>query len=220
MHHYILTRFSIFDPKTEVFRLTRKSKKAATLRSKLYSPRRLHKKFEFFERVTYPSIMSQTCPTFTWLLYTSQELPAIYKKRLQQHENERVKVVFVKSILEMREDIRKRINSKTNISTIRLDDDDGLHPKFLERLNKYTKHNGSIISMPNGRYFRIEKGVIQDRGATHVKKIAAGLTAIGFSIFEAGDHTTVDDRYPVVYDKMKDAYYVSCSSTSDTKRRC
>ena len=220
MDHYIITRFSVLDTKNKSFQLTRKHS-VNTIKQKLFNPVRLDTKFALFEAMTYPSVMNQTYNDYTWLIYASQYLPESYKDKLNGFKGDTIKIIFVKNFKEMNTDINNRIRNSTNYSTIRLDDDDGLNPAFLETINKYETEKGKIISIPKGRWYRLHNGEIQIRGKIYHKKNAQGLAAIGFNIYTSGNHMNINEKHEVVYnDKMKNAFYRSCSNTSNTRKKC
>jgi len=187
----------------------------------LFDPERMEKKFHVFHNVTLPSIKKQTDTNFTWLIYSSDKLPQEYKDRLLQYRNDKIHIIFVKNFKEMYSDSRKQLEGKKNYSTTRLDDDDGLHPKFLESLNKYDSNPQHIISFPRGQKIKRVKDKYVIKGDVNYKKIATGLSAIDMNIFSAGNHMKVDDKYPVIYDSLKDAYLVYCAPfAKNTRRKC
>ena len=219
MHQYIITRMSILDSHHKGFQLTRKHSKE-NIKDALFSPKRLNAKFALFDKATYPSILGQTYKDYTWLIYTSTQLPEEYKEKLEGYVKKNILIVYVKNFKEMDEDIRSRLRGKKDYSTIRLDDDDSLNPKFLEMLTKYKDKKGAIISAPHGRWFRLRKGEINLRKKIYYKKNAQGLAGIGFNIFDAGNHTHVNTKYKVIYDDLPDAFYRSCSDQSNTRKKC
>lgn len=219
MHQYIITRMSILDSHHKGFQLTRKHSKE-NIKDALFSPKRLNAKFALFDKATYPSILGQTYKDYTWLIYTSTQLPEEYKEKLEGYVKKNILIVYVKNFKEMDEDIRSRLRGKKDYSTIRLDDDDSLNPKFLEMLTKYKDKKGAIISAPHGRWFRLRKGEMNLRKKIYYKKNAQGLAGIGFNIFDAGNHTHVNTKYKVIYDDLPDAFYRSCSDQSNTRKKC
>ena len=38
------------------------------------------------------------------------------------------------------------------------------------------------------------------------------------NIYSTGDHTLVDQKYPVIYDNSENFYYLFCSDITDSKR--
>lgn len=229
-HHYIITRLSVLDvtptlkSNTPGYSETKwylKEKSPEEQKTYLFNPKRLSTKFNAFERMTAPSIKGQTYQGYTWLIYTSDQLPAVYKERLERHEGAKIKIIYVKNFYEMEADLDKRLRGKKHYTTLRIDDDDGLSNKFLEEINKYAtpKNKGSIISIPRGRLYTIRGKKIIYGSSVFSKRIALGLTAIGFNIMDAGIHTQVNKKYKVIYPTMKDAYSLFASRQSLTKRK-
>jgi hypothetical protein len=186
----------------------------------LFNPKRLATKFNAFERMTAPSIKNQTYKGYTWLIYTSDQLPAEYKQCLEKYRGDKIKIIYVKEFHSMEADLDKRLRGKKNYTTLRIDDDDGLNKKFLEEINKYVKGNtGKIISIPRGRLYTIRGNKIIYGSPVFSKRIALGLTAVGFNIMNAGIHTQVNKKYKVIYPTMKDAFSLFASRQSLTKRK-
>lgn len=216
--HFIITRFSILDKDTRLFRLTRETRKN-NIKSKLFNKERLDFKFDVFDKMTYPSIKSQTDQNFTWLIYTSKYLPKLYKDRLESYRETNIVISYVENFTEMFKDVKQRLENVDNYISLRLDDDDGLNPQFLETLNKYNTP-GTIVSFPKGLRFKYKNGkIIFSKRPVFEKRVAAGLAAINFNVYDAGPHTTVHERYPVVYDMLDEAYYLCASEFCDTSRK-
>ena len=218
MHAYILTRFSVFDPEFKGFVMTRTMAPEA-YRGYLYSPQRLDFKFDVFEKVTLPSVVNQTCKNYTWLIYTSSSLPALFRERLftLTANHKQVRVIEVDSMAEFFRDINKQVVHE-DYATVRLDDDDGLCLNFLEALSFHKEKKGKAISFPNGIEFKMVEGEVVFGKKINYKKIALGLAGININIFRAGNHIDADEKYPVVYDEMPGAYSLCCSEHSDSKR--
>jgi hypothetical protein len=212
--HYIITRFSIFDPTFKGFVLTRNSSDVYT---ELFSRERMDFKFDVFERVTYPSIMNQTYQNYVWLIYASIRLPDEYKARLENILSENVQIIYVKNFEEFNIHRSNFLDKCTNYTTIRIDDDDGLSENFLEELNKYSGQSGKIITAPNGIKFTIRDNEIVFGEKYYSECLALGLTAIGFDIYGAGDHTAINEIFKIIVDDNM-SYKLCCSDFCDTRR--
>jgi len=228
MYHYIITRFSVFDNNFKGFVITNMNNNINEYKENLFSEERLNYKFNTFELMTIPSINNQIDTNYIWLIYTSNLLPEKYKNRLNNitKNNDKIKILYINSIQELWDDIKNHI-IHTNYTTIRLDDDDGLNPLYLKTLNDYNyeETKNSIVSFTNGIKFTLllnknekEKIEIIYGEEIYYPKNAIGMTAFGINIFECGNHTKVDEKYNIIYNNMKDAYYICCSNFCDTKR--
>lgn len=164
--------------------------------------------------------MKQTHQNFTWLIYSSNYMPEKYKQRLLRLKNNNIEIKFVENLKEMMDDIDSHIKTKKAFSTIRLDDDDGIHPDFLKTVETHKANHGKIISFIKGKVIkRNGKEFIPNRRITY-KKTAAGMTGINFNIYKAGNHVKVNDKHPIIYDTLEDAYTISCSDLGNTRRTC
>jgi hypothetical protein len=226
-HHFFITRFSVLDvtkaldtnsPAYSETKWYLDNKTAESKESYLFNPRRLSMKWKAFTMMTAPSINNQSYKHYTWLIYTSNKLPELYKKRLETYASQKIKIIYVNDFYEMETDLTKQLHGKKHYTTIRIDDDDGLHPGFLEQINKYACFQGSIISMPYGHLYTIRNNKIIYGSKINKKCIALGLTAIGFNIYSTGIHTEVDQHYNVIYDTMQNAYSLFASKLTLTKR--
>jgi hypothetical protein len=212
MNHYIITRFSILDNQT-------KKRFQNNSEDYLFSKDRLDFKFFAFDKITHTSVINQTYTNYRWLIYASNYLPQIYKEKLNKYKNTNIDIIYVNHFRDMWISKKEILKNKNNYTTIRLDDDDGLSPKFLENINKYSNQKNKIISFPNGIKYTIDhKNDIIFGSKISWPKIALGLTAIEFDIYLAGNHMKIDKKYEIIYDNTKDSYLVCCSKFCDTKR--
>ena len=220
MRVYIITRFSICDPNSNGFILTRNSKTHQKYVDALFSDYRLYNKFKFFKKITVPSILKQTNQNFEWLICTSILLPKRYKFELLKISklSPKIKIFFVKDFSSMWATLRRYPFDK-EYATVRLDDDDGLNTHFIERLQRYSEEKGKIISFTHGKLVTVNnRGSILLGKDMRKKMVSQGMSGIGMNIYHCGNHVNVDKRYPVIYDSMNMAYFMGCSNYCDTGR--
>jgi hypothetical protein len=218
MHHYIITRFSILDENRKIFPSW--STSTPPIKENLFAEKRLDFKFMVFDKMTYASIKNQNYHNYTWLIYASIYLPTIYKNKLEQYAENNIKIIYVENFRAMNNDINNNIKNANDFTTIRLDDDDGLCPEFLENLNKYSKEKNKIISFTNGIKYTIDnKNNIIFGSKISWPRNAFGMSAIEFNVFSAGNHNRVHTKHEVIYDHTPDSYYACCSEFCDTKRK-
>lgn len=218
MKIYFITRFSILDYQHKAFELSRNFD-AAEYEKSLFNKDRLEHKFEVFEKNTLSSILSQSNKDWEWHIYTSDRLPRHYKNRLGMliEKEPRIKIFAVNGFKEFNKNVTQH-KYTSNYATVRLDDDDGLCDKYVEKLQKYTDEKDKIISFPLGRRIEITKGKKVVGNTFESKNIAVGLAGIGLEIYSCGNHATIDQRYETIYDLTPNIYFINCSKHCDTQR--
>ena len=212
---YLITRFSIYDYNFKGYVMTRKLG-IEEYKSYLFSKERLDYKFNSFEKITLPSIVSQTDDNYIWEIYASKYLPIEYKNRLLESTNKykKIKIFFINSFKEF----NKSNKVKDKYCTARLDDDDGLNKNFVKILQKYKDKTNEIISFPKGQKFTISNNKIIYGENVEKKNTAQGLCAIDMNIYKCGNHNKVNNKFKVTYDMTPDMYLLNCSEFCDTKR--
>jgi hypothetical protein len=221
METYIITRFSILDTKSDSWVITRENKNINVLKNKLFSEERLSEKIWTLKNITYNSLISQTNKNYQWLIYTSKELPMNYKSELYSLENDKIKIIEV----ENQSDFFKKIRDYDygdEYSTVRLDDDDGLNPLFVEKINQIYKKNKEykIVSFPKGlKVTNIGEKLYVEKEDFYYKKIALGLTMFNGNIYLSGNHTKIDESFNILYDETPNMYLIFSSENCDTKRK-
>lgn len=173
----------------------------------MHNEARLAHKFNVFEKVTKPSVLTQTDEDFQWHIFAGEFL-----KGKLQCEDTRMVLHYVTA-----KDFHKKCSEiATGITSIRLDDDDGISPFLLERLDRYSE---GVISFPRGRQFKVQDGDIVFSDIPTVQpNVSAGMARINGDIHECGNHALVPTKYNVVYDDLEDAYYQCCSEFCYTNR--
>lgn len=129
-----------------------------TLAKKLFDPTRLENRFHFFERLVVPSIRSQTDKKFQIFVLASEELPELYKNRLEKAVADlpQVDVRYYPRVAvarAVRPLVREIVQSEMrNTVHFRLDDDDALPSHFIRCLkdNAAQLPSETIITFPRG----------------------------------------------------------------------
>jgi len=109
----------------------------------LYDPARLDERFRLFETVTLPGIRGQTDPDFTFLVVIGEDFPR--RDRLEALlEDVPQAVIRAYPPRPHREVMREAINTLRDPDAplsiqFRLDDDDGVNLRFVERLRGVTR---------------------------------------------------------------------------------
>ena len=219
MKTYIITRFSIYDFKHKAFKIT-ECRNRDRYKSKLFSSKRLRFKFNVFEKMTLPSVLNQTNKNWIWYIYASSFLPEEFKERLltitKKHSQIRCK--FIDSFEEFIFSPDKE--DKSNYCTMRLDDDDGLNPLFLENLQKYEMFKGFIVTHKRGITFSIENDNIEYGKRISYRLGGVGLVAIGMNIYKCGHHMRLGETFKkrIKCDVTEEMFYLCCSDYCDSGR--
>ena len=218
MKIYFITRFSIYDPKFRGFRAS-KDYGPTEYERRLFDNARLNHKFDTFQNITFPSIVHQTCNDWEWIIYTSDRMPAEHMECLRTLVKDYKNIVLI-TVKNFREFFEKTssYNYKKPFATVRIDDDDGLSNCFVEKLQQYSNHVGSIVSFTEGRLVRLVNGKLFMGKKVSEKNSALGLSGIGINIYNCGSHSDINKRFNVIYDKSSDIFFLTCSPFTDTKR--
>lgn len=174
-------------------------------------------------------------------LATSEQLPQVHKQEINElaEEYEWLNVCYLPSrgtkiesvVTSYVEGLYNHLKKPILYSNIRLDDDDILSADFLDRLEPYTTEEniGRVISLAKGYYGVYES---EYNSFTHISdlfspKLALGLALVnkydekGYnhelkSIYEAGNHTRIDHRLPVITDGRFPAYIRTVHNHADS----
>lgn len=217
MKTYIITRFSIFDYKHHAFKIQKQCNKDG-YKSRLFSPKRLQSKFKVFEQMTLPSILGQKNKNWEWCIFSSAFLPVEFKERLIKltEPHKQIRCKFIKSFDEFVFDP----DDKDNYCTVRLDDDDGLAPNFIESLQKYREKKGHIVTHKNGITFRMNKGNVDYGEKKEYRLGGVGLAAIGMNIYHCGHHIRIGEKYKnkIICDDSENMFYLCSGEYCDSGR--
>lgn len=147
LQHFLLTRFNIL-----LWRQDKEGKKVRTTKW-------LEHRFSLFEKYCLPSIKSQTCLDFEWIVLFDSMTPDSFKDKIACYQKDCPQLipVFVEPENGFRfaeifkDEIIKRLKAKRVISTY-LDNDDALNIGFVEDL----QHR--ITTVSDGTFFYYDEG--------------------------------------------------------------
>lgn len=231
---FILTRYSISLRKKAW--LLSKQDSFEEYEKKLFDRVRLDDHFYFFSNYTLPSIISQRdVPDdleVEHVVLTSSRLPSAAKNGLYDlskcYSNLRVLEMSPEDDLNLAFHNYVRDNSSQDMvcATVRLDDDDLLHPNFFCYVYKYIvpSFEGVCVSFSRGvavLYDSKAKSAISALSIDY-PKCAQGLTYISRPsvkknhVYMLGNHTKVDKFSKLLVDKSGLSYLRMCYQTQDT----
>lgn len=146
----------------------------------LYSNERMNRRFEMFEKVCLPSLRNQSTRIYIVLL-VSKKMPDEYLQRIRRYEDVHISLIgenddFSNNSIALKGVLKPNVKW---ISTVKLDDDDALHPSFSRKIMEYvgTCKPGtySLVSFPNGCQFVYGTDRCSE---CSTKLVACGLTLI------------------------------------------
>ena len=129
----------------------------------------LSKRFEIFEKWTYPSIKNQTDNNFKWIVLFHRETPKRFKQRIKCYEenmdnfeawflNDDESHDYDKIIYEY----IKKTYPLEQVITTRIDNDDLVHKTFIESIKKdFTyKNTMEVLTYQNGLQYDAKGGIL------------------------------------------------------------
>lgn len=212
---YVLTRFSVYNYPPKIWPVGGKIQSEEEYAKWLYNPKRMINKFDIFEGITKRCIENQTYKNFEWHIYTSKRMP---KKWLDElfglvKDVPQAKLFYVKNIGESLQHFAEYPKKEPYVS-VRLDDDDGIHPRFFEILSHYTSP-GMVISPKHGRMISRTAPTGAFVSSYHTIYPFCGAWGLAFSggnVYSLGNHMKVNSNYDVNYLKDKDLYLLYSGS--------
>ncbi len=192
VQHFILTRFNL--------RLWRQDKNGSAVRTREW----LEDRFELFEKYCLPSIESQTCKDFEWIILFDSKTPEVYRKRIaaslarcpqlvpvfvEPEEGRSFRKTFLSAVLQ-------RLDGRRVITTY-LDNDDALGIHFVEDLQRRAQDliDGTFVFYSSGYQYYTEFGLllkIHYRRNHFVSVVEAGDPSSVQTIYGYGSHYYID----------------------------
>lgn len=143
-----LVRFSY--PSRDGYRISQNELPA--LEAILYDPDRLERRFQLFEQLTLPSLVAQTDGDFQTLFVTGENMPADYLQRLRRG----VGALPGAMVLQLPPMIHYRAMQRafrmarkpecSHLTGFRLDDDDAVDCRYVERLRRVSQTIGAAAA--------------------------------------------------------------------------
>ena len=231
LQHFILTRFNLL--------LWQKDKEGQKVRTTEW----LEHRFSLFERYCLPSVMGQSCQTFSWIVLFDIATPERFRRRIEDYQKKCPQLipVFVerensrKFAQVFRNEVIKRLAADRVITTY-LDNDDAISVRFVEDLQQRSEtiDEGTFIYYSDGYQLYANDGYLMQIHYPNnhfVSVVEQGLPTRVKTIYGYGSHYYIDRiqsavieriaKMPmwceVVHDKNvdNDAYYFRSKMISD-----
>jgi hypothetical protein len=130
-------------------------------RAKLLDETYLSQRFEIFEAFCVPSVQSQTCQNFRWLVLFDSALPKAFRDRLDSlAQRSPLTPIYVPPVREVRQFwqalVKQHITPVTEfVITTNLDNDDALHYDFIAQVQRqFRGQDFEFINFPFGYMLR------------------------------------------------------------------
>lgn len=126
----------------------------------LYDPQRLEERFRMFEALTLPPLRSQSDPDFTFAVVIGTSFPTAQRARLEALLADLPQAVIIERPPKRHRPVMKEILQELRDPhgqpslQFRMDDDDAVSIRFVERLRETANQLGTVIS--NNRYVGID----------------------------------------------------------------
>lgn len=162
----------------------------------LYSPERLEKRFQIFERLTLPSLARQTDKDFKLGILIASSFPETWALRLrgliEGHDNFQIiqlpTMIHIRAIYKAYDLLTTEPNT-THIASFRLDDDDAVHKDIIAQTREHAESlihvgrnisNPFVISFNRGFYLRSKTNKSDYSFGEFYEKtpVAAGMTLV------------------------------------------
>jgi hypothetical protein len=200
--HFILTRFNVplrFDlpPGQQPARLG-------------LDPGWLARRFDLFERVCLASVARQVVRDFQWLVFMDAATPEAFRDRLAglAAAHPFLLPVYCDRFEEatVLPEIRGRETPGRLRITTRLDNDDAIHPRLVERVRRIAERQAPRLDLRRGFYVSFPLGCCERDGDFYLQRYRYNPFASYVSAPETDrtvlgtDHRYVADVAPVVFD--------------------
>ena len=228
-----IVRFSVLFGVQGFFRQT-KELSLAERRDLLFAPGRMEMRFRWFEALTLPSLLAQSDQDWRVLVLHSSELPEPWRGRLMDllaPHRHIVPVAFAPD-----EFLGARIRAElagivpqpaAPVVTFRLDDDDALSSRYLERLRALVAQYPAprtVFSFTEGHVVQAAGNAPGFRLVERFRKlgIGCGQAWLGprddrHGVFNFGaPHTLADRSFPTVSDGREPMFLVAAHEHNDT----
>lgn len=131
------------------------------------SPDFLDHRFNLFEKICYPSVLSQTNKIFFWIILFDAALPISFKQKVERYCSQASKIkiipVYVQDKNTLINTVRKVIkqnisNEKRYLITTSIDSDDAISNNFVSLVQeKFSSQDFEFINFPFGYLYRIKE---------------------------------------------------------------
>ena len=159
-----------------------------------------HYRCDLFEKTCLKSILSQECRDFTWLIFTSDVLPASIEARMKAYEPyaSLIRVPAQQSTLplsQIKKEIENRRKDEEIVITTNIDSDDILHKTYTKLLHEISEYEQEVHVGPIIQYWwSLQGSVIQKHRYPSMFSIIE--TSKNIRSCFAKHHTQISEIFP------------------------
>lgn len=229
MYFFGITRFSIFDPSSKAWNLSRADEEKYL--ADLYSEDRMTTRVSLFLEKALPAYQEMAGKYFyKHILSFSDVMPVKYKKLLLDAARKYpvLRLNKVNDNVSINRIAESFLENKESgpIAFFRVDDDDLLSSDYMDLLSRYVReeYNGMAVSFGSGiaakyyrssfRNFRQCRSRLMTMGLAHIGKYGAQDGRISIPPFF--EHTETDRFIPVIVDSRSQAFLCTMHAGQDT----
>lgn len=168
----------------------------------------LARRFELFERVCLGSVARQTEGDFQWLVFMDWATPVAFKEKMAALavRHEFLRPIYCTEFMEetVLEEIRRREAPGRVRITTRLDNDDAIHPRMIERVQALAREHLAALDVAHGFYVSFPIGFCERKGDFYLHRYRYNPFTSFVSAPECArtvlgtDHRYIADAAPVV----------------------
>jgi len=170
----------------------------------------LTRRFELFERVCLASVARQTEQNFQWLIFMDWATPIAFKERMAawavRHDFLRPIYCsqFDKALVG--EEIRRHESPDAVRITTRLDNDDAIHPRLIERVQELAREQLGLRDLSRGFFISFPMGCSEQHADFYIQRYRCNpfTSFVSSQASEthvlSSDHRYIADIAPVVFE--------------------
>ena len=170
----------------------------------------LARRFDLFERVCLASVQRQTEGVFQWLVFMDWATPVAFKERMAALtvRHEFLRPVYCSQFDEESAlaEIRRREAPGALRITTRLDNDDAIHPRMVEKVRRLARAHAESLDLRRGFFISFPIGCAERKGDFYVQRYRYNPFTSFVSAPECDrtvlgtDHRYIADVAPVVFE--------------------
>lgn len=167
----------------------------------------LSKRFDLFEAVCLPLMARQTQKSFQWLIFLNEETPDKFVRRMSDWCAKYPFMVPIYMKVEDQEQILDEMNRRSVPGCLRimtrLDNDDAVHPRMIESIQKMAKKYCGSNDLERGFFISFPIGYSENNGDYYLQRFRYNAFNSFVSVPEHNriiyywNHTKVADAAPV-----------------------